>query len=82
MARVFRVRLSLLGMRLSRPELIETDPANLPSAETAPVKIGAAVAYILKNGRCVYDLLYVAPAATFEDGRPDFQRFVESFAKE
>ena len=39
-------------------------------------------AYVLKDGACVYDLVYVAPAGVFTDRRPDFQRFVESFAKE
>jgi hypothetical protein len=38
--------------------------------------------YTLKNDRCVYDLLYVAPPATFEAGRPAFHRFVESFDEE
>jgi hypothetical protein len=52
LARVFRVRLSLLGRRLSRPELIETDVAKLPPVETAPPKVGAATAYILRNGPC------------------------------
>ncbi|MBM4070384.1 MAG: hypothetical protein FJ271_15725 [Planctomycetes bacterium] len=50
LARVFRVRLAILGMRLGRTELIEKDIANLPPVETAPVKIAAAVAYILRNG--------------------------------
>lgn len=35
-------------------------------------------AYVLKNGECVYDLLYVAPPESFEAGRKDFRRFVES----
>jgi hypothetical protein len=39
-------------------------------------------AYVVKDGRCVYDLVYVAPADAFEARRGDFQRFVESFAKE
>jgi tetratricopeptide (TPR) repeat protein len=55
LARVFRVRLSLLGKRLSRPELIETDVAKLPPVETAPTKVGAATAYILRNGPCPTD---------------------------
>lgn len=36
--------------------------------------------YTLKSERCVYDLLYVAPAAAFESSRADFARFVGSFA--
>ena len=35
--------------------------------------------YTLKNERCVYDLLYVAAPDAFEDGRPAFRRFVDSF---
>ena len=39
-------------------------------------------AYVAKDGRCVYDLVYVAPAARFAERRGDFQRFVESFVRE
>lgn len=35
-------------------------------------------AYVIKAGDCVYDFLYVAPSAFFEQGRPDFGRLVES----
>jgi hypothetical protein len=38
--------------------------------------------YTVKDGRCVYDLLYVAPPASFESSRGDFERFVGSFAAE
>jgi hypothetical protein len=37
-------------------------------------------AIVVKGERCVYDFLYVAPAASFETGRGDFQAFVESFS--
>ena len=37
-------------------------------------------AYTLKDDRCVYDLLYVAPPASFASSRTDFARFVASFA--
>ena len=47
---MFRLRLSLLGIRLGRPELIESDPAKLPPVESAPVKIGVASAHVLKHG--------------------------------
>ncbi len=40
----------------------------------------AVEAVVLKGERCVYDFVYVAPAAAFEAGRGDFQAFVESFA--
>jgi len=39
-------------------------------------------AYVMKDERCVYDLVYVAPAATFAGRRADFRRFVESFTRE
>jgi len=39
----------------------------------------AVEAVVLKGRRCVYDFVYVAPAAAFESGRGDFQAFVESF---
>ena len=39
-------------------------------------------AYVLKDQACVYDFAYAAPPASFEAWRPDFRRFVESFAKE
>lgn len=38
----------------------------------------AVEAVSLKDERCVYDFLYVAPVEAFESGRPDFQAFVES----
>lgn len=38
--------------------------------------------YMVKDGRCVYDLLYVAPPSAFEASRADFARFVASFASE
>lgn len=37
-------------------------------------------AVVLKDTRCVYDFVYVAPVDAFEAGRGDFQAFVESFA--
>ena len=43
----------------------------------APVGVEAVV---IKGERCVYDFLYVAPAASFEAGRGDFRVFVESFS--
>jgi hypothetical protein len=38
--------------------------------------------YTVKDHRCVYDLLYVAPPAAFDASRADFERFVASFAPE
>ena len=39
-------------------------------------------AYVVKTDRCVYDFLYVAPAASFAAGREDFRHVVESFRME
>jgi len=39
-------------------------------------------AYVMKDERCVYDFVYVAPPPSFESWRPDFLRFVESFERE
>jgi hypothetical protein len=39
----------------------------------------AVEAVVLKDKRCVYDFVYVAPAGAFESGREDFHAFVESF---
>jgi hypothetical protein len=39
-------------------------------------------AYVVKDERCVYDLVYVAPRHRFEERRADFLRFVDSFARE
>jgi hypothetical protein len=38
--------------------------------------------YTVKDDRCVYDLLYVAPPDVFDSSRADFQRFVGSFEAE
>ena len=38
-------------------------------------------AYVMKDERCVYDLVYVAPREAFDASRGDFQRFVDSFAR-
>jgi hypothetical protein len=37
-------------------------------------------AVVVRGPRCVYDFLYVAPASTFEAGRGEFRRVVESLA--
>ena len=38
-------------------------------------------AYVIKAADCVYDLLYVSPPQYFEQGRPDFDRFVRSLRR-
>jgi hypothetical protein len=35
--------------------------------------------YVVKDDRCVYDLLFVAVPDVFEARRPAFQAFVDSF---
>jgi hypothetical protein len=47
------------------------------SVDGADVMVEAVV---LKDARCVYDFVYVAPVNAFEAGRGDFHAFVESFA--
>ena len=47
------------------------------SVDGADVMVEAVV---LKDARCVYDFVYVAPVNAFEAGRGDFQAFVASFA--
>jgi hypothetical protein len=46
---------------------------------TADVRVETLV---MKDGRCVYDFMYVAPPATFDATRADFIRFVDSFRTE
>lgn len=36
--------------------------------------------YVAKHGDCVYDLVYVATPASFQDRLPDFERFVKGWA--
>jgi hypothetical protein len=36
--------------------------------------------YVLRDGTCVYDMVYVAPPTEFPKGVSDFQAFVSSFA--
>lgn len=38
--------------------------------------------YVMKDERCVYDLVYVAPTSSFEDGRADFERLTATFRTE
>ena len=47
------------------------------SLDGTPVGVEAVV---LKDDRCVYDFLYVAPMEHFETGREDFRAFVGSFS--
>jgi hypothetical protein len=47
--------------------------------EREPVRIEL---YVMRDGRCVYDFLYVAPPASFAAGQPEFERFVNTFSME
>ena len=47
--------------------------------DDAPMRIEA---YVMKDGRCVYDFVYAAPPPSFDAWRAEFRRFVESFAME
>jgi hypothetical protein len=49
------------------------------AAEGGRVRVEA---YVMRDGRCVYDLIYAAPADRFPAWRGDFARFVGSFALE
>lgn len=49
-AKFMRLRLSLIGMRLNRNELVATDPALLPSLEEVSPEAGCAVVQVLKMG--------------------------------
>jgi hypothetical protein len=35
--------------------------------------------YVIRDDRCLYDFLYVAPPETFDARRPDFERVVQGF---
>ena len=48
-------------------------------ADEAPTRIEA---YVMRDERCVYDLVYAAPPSSFDAWRAEFRRFVESFAME
>jgi len=81
-----------LFVGLRERERLENGPATVGGAPAAHAVIEAQAsgtdgrvrleAYVMKDERCVYDLVYVAPPHAFEAQRPDFRRFVESFAKE
>jgi hypothetical protein len=79
-----------LGLR--ERESLENGPASVGGLPAVRSMMDAEVvgqdermrmeAYVAKDGQCVYDLVYVAPAATFAARRPDFQRLVDSFVRE
>ena len=62
--RLSRLRLSLIGLRLDRPELASADPDSLPPVEAASARVGRAVVQVLQVGgrpddalRYAYELL-------------------------
>ena len=75
-----------------RSRVLENGTATLGGAPAMRAVVEARVsgsddpmrleAYVMKAEGCVYDLVYAAPAASFEEQRPDFQRFIDSFVKE
>jgi hypothetical protein len=79
-----------IGLRDRRTiERATIDVAGRPAARTVVegrLDEEAASARIeslsLRDGRCLYDFLYVAPPATFEATRADFASFVDSFRTE
>jgi hypothetical protein len=80
----------LLGLR--ERETLEDGEASLAGHKGAHLVVEGRMrdskqrvrieSYTVKNGRCVYDLLYVAAPDVFDSSRGDFERFVESFAAE
>lgn len=69
-----RGEVSLNGRRATRALLEARSDAAGP-----PVKIEV---YVMREGRCVYDLIYAAPPPVFEAWRADFDRFVDTFVTE
>ena len=79
-----------LGLR--DRHVVENGTATLDGAPAVHSVIDAQVsgqgervrveAYVMKDARCVYDVVYAAPAAAFTARREDFQRFLESFVRE
>lgn len=51
----------------------------LAPGTAGPLRIEA---YVVVGPECVYDLVYAAPPERFDERRPDFGRFVASFAVE
>jgi hypothetical protein len=86
MTRALPIVLRHLTFGLERRETVATSEepvAGLPAAHTVlrgttgRQEVGVE-AVVVRGPRCLYDFLYVAPAAEFEIGRPDFKRLVDS----
>lgn len=73
-ATIEREEVSLSGRRALRRVL-----DGRLAADDAPTRIEA---YVMKDERCVYDFVYAAPPSSFDAGRAEFRRFIESFAME
>ena len=75
----------LFGLRDTRVEIRE--PLDLHGAEAVRTRLTASLdqvpvevdAVSVRHTGCRYDFLYVAPPATFPQGRAAFQAFVESW---
>jgi hypothetical protein len=71
---VVEEEVSVNGMR-GRHAVLEGRAA----AGGPPVKVEL---YVMRDGRCVYDLVYAAPPAEFDRGRAAFSHLVETFVTE
>jgi hypothetical protein len=79
----------LVGLR--DREVVEQDEQPLAGRPAAHAVVEGRMApaeerlrvelFVVKGERCVYDLMYAAPPATFERWRPDFHRFAGSLTE-
>jgi hypothetical protein len=78
----------LFGLRERVIEQEDTEPLDGREASHAVIegRLGEAgdrmrvELYVMKDTRCVFDLLYTAPPDRFEQLRPDFRKLVDSFS--
>jgi len=88
--RPLRLLVRYLSFGLTRRAVVEEEPVTVAAREGLRQVIrgerdGTDVrveAVSVKDGRCVYDFLYVAPPPAFPAGRPAFRELVQSFAVE
>ena len=83
-------RHALAGLR--DREILEHDEQPLAGRPTAHAVVEGRMApaedrlrvelFVVKGDRCVYDLMYAAPPASFERWRADFHRFARSLAEQ
>ena len=88
--RPLRVLVRYLAFGLTRRSVVEEEPVTVAAREGLRQVIrgtrdGADVeveAVSVKDSRCVYDFLYVAPPPAFSEGQPAFRAFVQSLSVE